>query len=161
MCLVFVCLNVMHNTSGKREIWEKSVRIVSWLAGTQEVVAQSLQFAHQRFIYFSFRRHLESRKVLDLSLHLLQEAAGTVVLPIFPSCLSQLDLPSLRTMVSSENVCEIVWIPVIKLIRFYFNTLSAHWNLFAPLFLFVDAPSLFFISVSPAVKKEGQTNAFS
>lgn len=34
---------------------------------------------------------------------------GTVLLPILPSCVSQLDLQSLRTMVASDSDCEIVW----------------------------------------------------
>ncbi|XP_003970200.1 tRNA wybutosine-synthesizing protein 2 homolog [Takifugu rubripes] len=56
-----------------------------------------------------FRRLLQSNKCLDLNLRLLKDSANTVLLPILPSCLSQVDLPSLRTMVSSESVCEIVW----------------------------------------------------
>ncbi|XP_076595359.1 tRNA wybutosine-synthesizing protein 2 homolog [Chaetodon auriga] len=56
-----------------------------------------------------FRRCLESRGALDLSLCLLKDSNGTVLLPILPSCLSQLDLQSLRTMVASGSVCEIVW----------------------------------------------------
>lgn len=47
-------------------------------------------------------------KSLDLKLRLLKES-DTVLLPILPSSLSQLDLPTLRTMVSSESVCEVVW----------------------------------------------------
>lgn len=56
-----------------------------------------------------FRRCLESGGALDLSLCLLKDSNGTVLLPILPSCLSQLDLQSLRTMVASGSVCEIVW----------------------------------------------------
>lgn len=112
----------MHNTSGKRIICESSVRIVSWLKVSWDTgnscamttILLDLSSSLTNVIYFSYRRLLESRKVLDLSLCLLKEPAGTVFLPILPSCLSQLDLPSLRTMVSSESVCEIVWSPVIK-----------------------------------------------
>ncbi|XP_041800495.1 tRNA wybutosine-synthesizing protein 2 homolog [Chelmon rostratus] len=56
-----------------------------------------------------FRRCLESKGALDLSLCLMKDSNGTVLLPILPSCLSQLDLQSLRTMVASGSVCEIVW----------------------------------------------------
>ncbi|GLD70374.1 tRNA wybutosine-synthesizing protein 2 homolog [Lates japonicus] len=56
-----------------------------------------------------FRKCLQSRGALDLSLCLLKESDGTVLLPILPSCLSQLDLQSLRSTVASDNTCEIVW----------------------------------------------------
>ncbi|XP_044061009.1 tRNA wybutosine-synthesizing protein 2 homolog [Siniperca chuatsi] len=56
-----------------------------------------------------FRRYLQSRGALDLSLCLLKDSDETVLLPILPSCLSQLDLQSLRTMVASDSACEIVW----------------------------------------------------
>ncbi|XP_039975328.1 tRNA wybutosine-synthesizing protein 2 homolog isoform X2 [Xiphias gladius] len=56
-----------------------------------------------------FRRCLQSRGALDLSLCLLKDSDGTVLLPILPSCLSQLDLHSLRSMVASDSACELVW----------------------------------------------------
>ncbi|XP_034454056.1 tRNA wybutosine-synthesizing protein 2 homolog [Hippoglossus hippoglossus] len=56
-----------------------------------------------------FRRCLQSGGALDLSLHLLKDSDGTVLLPISPSCVSQLDLHSLRSMVASGSTCELVW----------------------------------------------------
>ncbi|XP_008273943.1 tRNA wybutosine-synthesizing protein 2 homolog isoform X2 [Stegastes partitus] len=56
-----------------------------------------------------FRRCLQSKGALDLSLCLVKDSEGTILLPILPSCLSQLDLQSLRTMVASDRACEIVW----------------------------------------------------
>ncbi|XP_042349314.1 tRNA wybutosine-synthesizing protein 2 homolog isoform X2 [Plectropomus leopardus] len=56
-----------------------------------------------------FRKHLQSKGALDLSLSLLKDSGGTVLLPILPSHLPQLDLQSLRTTVASDSVCEIVW----------------------------------------------------
>ncbi|XP_051276794.1 tRNA wybutosine-synthesizing protein 2 homolog isoform X2 [Dicentrarchus labrax] len=55
------------------------------------------------------RKCLQSKGSLDLSLCLLKDSDETVLLPILPSCLSQLDLQSLRSMVSSDSACEIVW----------------------------------------------------
>lgn len=57
------------------------------------------------------RKCLQSKGALDLSLCLLKDSGvtGTVLLPILPSCVSQLDLQSLRTMVASDSDCEIVW----------------------------------------------------
>ncbi|XP_034740152.1 tRNA wybutosine-synthesizing protein 2 homolog isoform X2 [Etheostoma cragini] len=55
-----------------------------------------------------FRTCLQSKGALDPSWCLLKESDGTVLLPILPSCLSQLDLQSLRTMVASDVACEIV-----------------------------------------------------
>ncbi|XP_034037639.1 tRNA wybutosine-synthesizing protein 2 homolog [Thalassophryne amazonica] len=54
-----------------------------------------------------FRKSLESQGVLDCSLGLLKDSDKTVLLPILPSCVSQLDLQSLKT--SSSNTCEVVW----------------------------------------------------
>uniref|UniRef100_UPI0037E943A9 tRNA wybutosine-synthesizing protein 2 homolog n=1 Tax=Semicossyphus pulcher TaxID=241346 RepID=UPI0037E943A9 len=56
----------------------------------------------------NFRKCLQSKGALDLSLCLLKDLDETVLLPILPSCLSQLNLQSLRNMVASEP-CEIVW----------------------------------------------------
>ncbi|XP_035525635.1 tRNA wybutosine-synthesizing protein 2 homolog [Morone saxatilis] len=56
-----------------------------------------------------FRKCLQSKGSLDLSLCLLKDSDETVLLPISPSCLWQLDLQSLRSMVSSDCACEIVW----------------------------------------------------
>ncbi|XP_072251527.1 tRNA wybutosine-synthesizing protein 2 homolog [Leuresthes tenuis] len=54
------------------------------------------------------RRCLQSREAFDHSLALVKDSDGTVLLPILPSCLSQLDLQSLRDRVPS-GPCEIVW----------------------------------------------------
>uniref|UniRef100_A0A3Q0S1J3 tRNA wybutosine-synthesizing protein 2 homolog n=1 Tax=Amphilophus citrinellus TaxID=61819 RepID=A0A3Q0S1J3_AMPCI len=54
-------------------------------------------------------RSLQSRGALDLSLSLVKDSDGTVLLPILPTCLSQLDLQSLKTTVASDSACEIVW----------------------------------------------------
>ncbi|KAM9356564.1 tRNA wybutosine-synthesizing protein 2 homolog [Symphorus nematophorus] len=56
-----------------------------------------------------FRECLQSKGALDLSLCLLKNPDETVLLPILTSCLSQLDLRSLRTVVASDSACEIVW----------------------------------------------------
>ncbi|XP_071772227.2 tRNA wybutosine-synthesizing protein 2 homolog [Centroberyx gerrardi] len=56
-----------------------------------------------------FRKHLQSRGALDLSFCLQKDCDGTVLLPILPSCLSQLDLQSLQNRVASNSICEIVW----------------------------------------------------
>ncbi|XP_029297445.1 tRNA wybutosine-synthesizing protein 2 homolog [Cottoperca gobio] len=56
-----------------------------------------------------FRRCLQSKGALDLSLCLLRESEETVLLPILPSCLPHLDLRSFRSLVSSDGACEIVW----------------------------------------------------
>ncbi|KAM7417378.1 hypothetical protein PAMA_017167 [Pampus argenteus] len=55
------------------------------------------------------RKRLQAQAALDLSLCLLKESDGTVLLPILHSCVSQLDLQFLRAMVASESTCEIVW----------------------------------------------------
>ncbi|KAI3351600.1 hypothetical protein L3Q82_020439, partial [Scortum barcoo] len=54
-------------------------------------------------------RYLESKGALDKSLCLLKDSDETVLLPILPSSLSQLDLQSLRNTVASDSTCEIVW----------------------------------------------------
>ncbi|KAG7517654.1 hypothetical protein JOB18_013498 [Solea senegalensis] len=56
-----------------------------------------------------FRECLQSRGALDLSLRLLKDPDGTVLLPIQPSCLSQLDLHSFRDTLPPDSACEIVW----------------------------------------------------
>ncbi|XP_031592294.1 tRNA wybutosine-synthesizing protein 2 homolog [Oreochromis aureus] len=55
------------------------------------------------------RRSLQSKGALDLSLSLVKDSDGTVLLPILASCLSQLDLQSFRTTVASDDACEVVW----------------------------------------------------
>ncbi|XP_062249058.1 tRNA wybutosine-synthesizing protein 2 homolog isoform X1 [Platichthys flesus] len=61
-----------------------------------------------------FRRCLQSIGALDLRMRLLKDSDGTVLLPISPSCVSQLDLHSLRSMVASDSLCELVWRQVNK-----------------------------------------------
>ncbi|XP_029917683.1 tRNA wybutosine-synthesizing protein 2 homolog [Myripristis murdjan] len=56
-----------------------------------------------------FRKRLQSRGALDLRFRLQRDSDGTVLLPVSPSCLSQVDLQTLRRSVASESVCEIVW----------------------------------------------------
>ncbi|XP_037636344.1 tRNA wybutosine-synthesizing protein 2 homolog [Sebastes umbrosus] len=56
-----------------------------------------------------FRRYLQSKGALDLSLCLLKDSDETVHLPILQSCLPQLDLQSLRSMGASDGACDIVW----------------------------------------------------
>ncbi|XP_049440959.1 tRNA wybutosine-synthesizing protein 2 homolog [Epinephelus fuscoguttatus] len=56
-----------------------------------------------------FRKYLQSKGALDLNLCLLKDSDGTVLLPILPSCLPELDLQSLKSMVASDSACEIVW----------------------------------------------------
>uniref|UniRef100_A0A3Q3EGI7 tRNA wybutosine-synthesizing protein 2 homolog n=1 Tax=Kryptolebias marmoratus TaxID=37003 RepID=A0A3Q3EGI7_KRYMA len=53
------------------------------------------------------RRCLQSRGLLDPSLSLVKDSDGTVLLPILPSSLSQLDLQDLRNTVASD--CDIIW----------------------------------------------------
>uniref|UniRef100_A0A8D3AQ02 tRNA wybutosine-synthesizing protein 2 homolog n=1 Tax=Scophthalmus maximus TaxID=52904 RepID=A0A8D3AQ02_SCOMX len=55
------------------------------------------------------QRCLQCRGALDLSLRLLKDSDGTVLVPILPSCLSQLDLLSLRATAAADGACEIVW----------------------------------------------------
>ncbi|KAG7224755.1 hypothetical protein INR49_013467 [Caranx melampygus] len=55
------------------------------------------------------RRCLQTSGALDVTLRLLKDSDGTVLLPILPSHLSLLDLPSLRSSVASGGTCEIVW----------------------------------------------------
>ncbi|XP_061582334.1 tRNA wybutosine-synthesizing protein 2 homolog [Cololabis saira] len=55
-----------------------------------------------------FRRCLQSRGALDESFCLVKDSDGTVLLPILPSCLSQLDLQTLKNTLDPD-VCEIVW----------------------------------------------------
>lgn len=57
----------------------------------------------------SYRKHLQVKGALDLSLCLLKNSNGTVLLPILPSCLTQLDLLSLKTVVPTDDACELVW----------------------------------------------------
>ncbi|CAN9515143.1 unnamed protein product [Ophioblennius macclurei] len=56
-----------------------------------------------------FRKCLQSEGTLDLSLCLVKELDGSVLLPVLPSCLSQLDLQSLSSMLTSDKRCQIVW----------------------------------------------------
>lgn len=60
------------------------------------------------------RRCLQTSGALDVTLCLLKDSDGTVLLPIVPSHLSLLDLPSLRSSLASDGTCEIVWTQVIK-----------------------------------------------
>uniref|UniRef100_A0A1A7XKZ7 tRNA wybutosine-synthesizing protein 2 homolog n=2 Tax=Iconisemion striatum TaxID=60296 RepID=A0A1A7XKZ7_9TELE len=53
-----------------------------------------------------FRKCLQSRGVLNTSLSLVKDVDGTVLLPVLGSCLSQLDLRSLRNTAES---CDLVW----------------------------------------------------
>ncbi|XP_043983826.1 tRNA wybutosine-synthesizing protein 2 homolog [Gambusia affinis] len=55
-----------------------------------------------------FRMHLQSRGVLDQNFSLVKQPDGTVLLPISPSCLSQLDLQSLRNTLT-PIVCDFTW----------------------------------------------------
>ncbi|KAM7000273.1 tRNA wybutosine-synthesizing protein 2 homolog [Tautogolabrus adspersus] len=55
------------------------------------------------------RKCLQSKGALDMSLCLMRDSDETVLLPIVPSCLSHVDLQSLRSMVASDNACEVVW----------------------------------------------------
>uniref|UniRef100_A0A3Q3VK76 tRNA wybutosine-synthesizing protein 2 homolog n=1 Tax=Mola mola TaxID=94237 RepID=A0A3Q3VK76_MOLML len=70
------------------------------------------------------QRCLQSKGALDLSLCLLKDSDETVLLPILPSYLSQLDLLSLGAMVASNSACKIVWSQVNKA-EFYLNAPSA------------------------------------
>ncbi|XP_078480102.1 LOW QUALITY PROTEIN: tRNA wybutosine-synthesizing protein 2 homolog [Lampetra planeri] len=58
-----------------------------------------------------FRKCLQSKGVLDHSLCFLKEPEGTVLLPISQSCLSHIDLLSLR---ASDSCCELVWSQQVK-----------------------------------------------
>ncbi|CAJ1058878.1 tRNA wybutosine-synthesizing protein 2 homolog isoform X1 [Xyrichtys novacula] len=57
----------------------------------------------------TIRKSLQSKGALDLNFCLLKDSDETVLLPILPSCLSQLDLQSLRNIVSPDSALEIVW----------------------------------------------------
>ncbi|XP_026212896.1 tRNA wybutosine-synthesizing protein 2 homolog [Anabas testudineus] len=56
-----------------------------------------------------FRKCLQAKGALDLSLCLLKDSDGTVLLPILPTCPSELDLQSLTAVVPSDWTCELVW----------------------------------------------------
>ncbi|KAM3867378.1 tRNA wybutosine-synthesizing protein 2 homolog [Diretmus argenteus] len=56
-----------------------------------------------------FRKYFQSQGILDLSFCLHKDSDGTVLLPILPSCLPQLDLQTLKNRLASNGVCEIVW----------------------------------------------------
>ncbi|XP_007569739.1 tRNA wybutosine-synthesizing protein 2 homolog [Poecilia formosa] len=55
-----------------------------------------------------FRMYLQSRGMFDRSFSLVKQPDGTVLLPISPSCLSQLDLQSLRNTLTPD-VCDFTW----------------------------------------------------
>ncbi|XP_029020774.1 tRNA wybutosine-synthesizing protein 2 homolog isoform X2 [Betta splendens] len=55
------------------------------------------------------RERLQVEGFLDVTLCLVKDSDGTVLLPIAPSRLSQLDLHSLQTVVPSDGPCELVW----------------------------------------------------
>uniref|UniRef100_A0A3P9P5T7 tRNA wybutosine-synthesizing protein 2 homolog n=1 Tax=Poecilia reticulata TaxID=8081 RepID=A0A3P9P5T7_POERE len=52
--------------------------------------------------------YLQSRGMFDRSFSLVKQPDGTVLLPISPSCLSQLDLQSLRNTLTPD-VCDFTW----------------------------------------------------
>uniref|UniRef100_A0A087YG56 tRNA wybutosine-synthesizing protein 2 homolog n=1 Tax=Poecilia formosa TaxID=48698 RepID=A0A087YG56_POEFO len=56
----------------------------------------------------SGRMYLQSRGMFDRSFSLVKQPDGTVLLPISPSCLSQLDLQSLRNTLTPD-VCDFTW----------------------------------------------------
>lgn len=56
-----------------------------------------------------FRKCLQFKGALDPSLCLQKDSDETVLLPILPSFLSQLDLQALRFTLASDETCEIVW----------------------------------------------------
>ncbi|KAF7228430.1 tRNA wybutosine-synthesizing protein 2 homolog [Nothobranchius furzeri] len=53
-----------------------------------------------------FRKCLQSRGLLNQRLSLVKNADGTVLLPVLGSCLSQIDLQSLR---NTAGGCDLVW----------------------------------------------------
>ncbi|KAM4586010.1 tRNA wybutosine-synthesizing protein 2 homolog [Fundulus diaphanus] len=55
-----------------------------------------------------FRRYLQSTGMLDQRFRLVKQPDGTVLLPISPSCLPQLDLLALRKA-SASDVCDLTW----------------------------------------------------
>ncbi|KAM4732256.1 tRNA wybutosine-synthesizing protein 2 homolog [Anableps anableps] len=55
-----------------------------------------------------FRRYLQSREMFDQRFSVVKQPDGTVLLPILPSCLSQLDLQSLRNTLAPD-VCDFTW----------------------------------------------------
>lgn len=69
-----------------------------------------------------YRTCLQSRGLLDQSLSLVKDSDGTVLLPILPSRLSQLDLQSLRNNVASD--CDITWSQVNTTAQKCFYSLS-------------------------------------
>lgn len=60
------------------------------------------------------RDSLQVQGLLDPTLCLLKGSDGTVLLPIAPSRLSQLDLHSLQTAVPPDGCCELAWSQVVK-----------------------------------------------
>ncbi|XP_068180958.1 tRNA wybutosine-synthesizing protein 2 homolog [Antennarius striatus] len=55
------------------------------------------------------RKTLQSKGLLDPTLCLLKDSDETILLPLLASCLSGLDLQSLKAIVAPESICEIVW----------------------------------------------------
>lgn len=68
---------------------------------------------------------MQSRGLLDQSLSLVKDSDGTVLLPVLPSSLSQLDLQSLRNSVASD--CDLIWSQVISTSQrcFFFYLISS------------------------------------
>ncbi|KAK7922516.1 hypothetical protein WMY93_009418 [Mugilogobius chulae] len=58
-----------------------------------------------------FRAYLQSRRVLDTSLRLHKDTDDTILLPILPGSVPQLDIKHLQSTVdtSSGSICEITW----------------------------------------------------
>lgn len=88
-----------------------------------------------------------------MDLYLLKDSNETVLLPILPSSLSQLDLQSLGTMVASDTACEIVWSQVIKVAVHLISRLAA-WRVFMYLSLYV----LFLLKSLHSKKDRGHTH---
>lgn len=63
---------------------------------------------HLIFVVMSYRRFLQSKGFLDISLCLYKDSDETIYLPLLKASLSEVDLQSLRTSAASDSVCEIV-----------------------------------------------------
>ncbi|XP_072292689.1 tRNA wybutosine-synthesizing protein 2 homolog [Eucyclogobius newberryi] len=57
-----------------------------------------------------FRTYLQSQHVLDTTLRLYKDTDDTILLPILPGSVSQLDMGHLQSTVdTSDSICEITW----------------------------------------------------
>ncbi|KAJ0002862.1 hypothetical protein NQD34_008011 [Periophthalmus magnuspinnatus] len=65
-------------------------------------------------LVLSYRTYLQSRHVLDTSFRLCQDTDETILIPILPNSVSQLDMGHLQSTLASGSVCQITWRQIFK-----------------------------------------------